>query len=107
MQVDENACTYSSHNNNNIGVLECPFSNEPWVQTFHAQVKNSNQSWCLWLDYQGSQTGLIQRHLEEMYMECAELLLPPCSSILQATDPERFSFIFDEMREKVLETEVD
>ena len=59
------------------------------------------------LMYQGSQMGLIQRRLEEMYVECAEVVLSPCFFILKAVDPERFIFIFDEMREKVLETEVD
>ena len=56
---------------------------------------------------QGSQMGLIQRRLEETYVECAELVLPALTSLLQVTDPQRLVFVFSEMRQKVLETEVD
>lgn len=56
---------------------------------------------------QGNQTGLIQRHVEEVYLDCAEVVLLHCSPILGASDSERFQLVFDEMREKVLETNVD
>ncbi|XP_076461451.1 uncharacterized protein LOC143293943 [Babylonia areolata] len=55
----------------------------------------------------GLQTGLMFQQLEGMYLTCAELLLPPSLSLLHTAHPHSLSFLHDQMREKVLETDVD
>ena len=55
---------------------------------------------------QGSQQGMMHHQLDEMYLDCVELMVPSLLKLAKSNF-EKVEFISDQMREKVLESEVE